>query len=559
MGTSEWLQTHGVELVDTPDALLGSSERGGFVKLARRHGEFVAVKVVEGGRVTSMFSSLPPAPQHRNLVTVLDRLSYTGVDGGRWAEVRAICPGGELYDRIAEEGAMPATEAVAVFAQITGAVAHSHSCGVAHGQLRPEHVLLDDKETIQLLGFVHHTKHGSIPLRPVRPLDAPEWHRDGGLGSCPAAKLLAADVWALGVLLLVLLNGGQPFNSPIPERCPRYAAFLCTGALTDLIGPAAAGLPEWLSSLIVRSLQPDPAERPTASQLVAAFVQHGATAGWATPLSTPTPSIPSPLQSVASAGGCAPHAALVVSTAPSAAASGADSAAEPASCASSPAAAVESPLNSWAAGWEAGWQAAKSLLKGESSAARAPTQPGERPLAMTDHDLMPPPRGSGLKMYGKSRPPERGGPAADGPPLRPSPQQGYVRSLGWEGLPQPLEVLINAVSASLVSLDVPFAMREVEYRFVVRPVQDSFGPPPEPQSDSPRGEGPHESPGALALVRTGKSRGVEAPADSVDDTPSLHQFVIFIQIFRESQGAQAWVVRCVHACVCMRVRAHVSA
>ena len=55
------------------------------------------------------------------------RLSGTG----RWVEVRSLCEGGELYDRIAEEGVLEPQEAFSLFEQVVRAVEHSHACGVA--------------------------------------------------------------------------------------------------------------------------------------------------------------------------------------------------------------------------------------------------------------------------------------------------------------------------------------------------------------------------------------------------------------------------------------------
>ena len=56
-------------------------------------------------------------------------------------------------------------------------------------------------------------------------------------------------------------------------------------------------------------------------------------------------------------------------------------------------------------------------------------------------------------------------------PIRPTPEQGYVKSLGWQSLPRSADVLVSAVAAALVSLEAPFALHEGEGRFVVQPVK----------------------------------------------------------------------------------------
>lgn len=213
MMTASWAIGHGVELIDAPDALLGRGQSG-VVHLGRRRGDVVAVKIMEGQTATR---TLPPPLVHPNLVQVVDRFA----SAGRWAEVRSLCTGGELCDRIAEEGALLPEEAIHLFAQVASGVAHSHSCGIAHGQLRPEHVLLSDEDNIQLLGFVQAIAAPLVTLRSVRPLDAPEWHAGGGVSTCPGSQLPAADVWAMCLLLLFMLSGAPPFVSGNPALCPR--------------------------------------------------------------------------------------------------------------------------------------------------------------------------------------------------------------------------------------------------------------------------------------------------------------------------------------------------
>jgi len=129
-----------------------------------------------------------------------------------------------------------------------------------------------------------------------------------------------------------------------------------------------------------------------------------------------------------------------------------------------------------------------------------------------------------------------GGAVHSSAPLRPSAQEGYVRSLGWQALPHPSDVLISAISASLVSLDAPFTLREQEYRFVVRPTQNAAELPPTPQSDSP----------ALPEMSPSRKEGAAGHEESIDEMsedafPSgpvlIQPLVIFIQLFRENPAS----------------------
>jgi len=135
-------------------------------------------------------------------------------------------------------------------------------------------------ERPKLLGFKRHPASASVTasqeqrlhlkqvaLRPVRPLDAPEWV--GRVEDNPTAEvseLAAADVWALGMLLATALVGGPPFKKADPNSCQLYSKFLRAGlsACPSLM----ASVPSPLHSLLSSTLRCNPNERPTALQLV---------------------------------------------------------------------------------------------------------------------------------------------------------------------------------------------------------------------------------------------------------------------------------------------------
>lgn len=295
-----------MELIDSPDALLGHGERG-EVRLGclrEQHGPSfpVAVKLVSSPCCLPLPLELPALPRHPNIVRVIKRSG----DAESWAEVRALCGGGEMYDRVAEEGSLTMPHAMTLFAQLASAVAHCHAHGVAHGQLRAEHVLLDEDGQIQLIGFGRPvagagagagataadacgaalSAGGSAVLRPVRTLDAPEWHtRTGECPALPLEELAAADVWSMAVLLAVMLSGGPPFASSAAGSCPKYTAFLGGGGLAAALGASiAAQLPAPLATQIERALQMSPSARPSAADLEALL------------LPGPTARMPSPVQ-----------------------------------------------------------------------------------------------------------------------------------------------------------------------------------------------------------------------------------------------------------------------
>jgi eukaryotic-like serine/threonine-protein kinase len=171
--------------------------------------------------------------------------------------VREALRAGELDDAAAVEAA----------AQILDGLAHAHSRGIVHRDVKPSNVLLADgpEISVRLLDFGLAqmeeadtlTAFGDVPgtLAYISP------ERLAGDIATPAS-----DVWAVGVLLWEALAGGHPFwKSGLLESAQAIRA----GA-----PPLAAmrpDLPRELLAAVDRALSPDPGRRPSASALADAL------------------------------------------------------------------------------------------------------------------------------------------------------------------------------------------------------------------------------------------------------------------------------------------------
>ena len=141
------------------------------------------------------------------------------------------------------------------------AVMHCHAHGLLHGQMRPEHVLMDADGSARLLGFEppcwrqlrRGTSAGSAhALRPTHYMDAPELQ---GRTHALAAELQAADVWALGVLGTAIIAGRPPLFSGKSD-----------GSVEMPIGMQASPAAE--TALLASLLCADPADRPAVHDVV---------------------------------------------------------------------------------------------------------------------------------------------------------------------------------------------------------------------------------------------------------------------------------------------------
>ena len=83
-----------------------------------------------------------------------------------------------------------------------------------------------------------------MALRPLRPLDAPEWHR---LPSryAEACNLPAADIWAVGVLLAVLFTGAPPFLGLNPSTESRDSTIKALAAVIPAKAQPSQPRPPW--------------------------------------------------------------------------------------------------------------------------------------------------------------------------------------------------------------------------------------------------------------------------------------------------------------------------
>jgi tRNA A-37 threonylcarbamoyl transferase component Bud32 len=226
----------------------------------------VAVKVIDrehgAPRVTREAQAVARL-SHRNIATLYELAS----DGERAFLVseliegdtlRALGRGGELTDRLVAR----------VGADSAAALTAAHRAGVVHRDVKPENILVDGSEQAKLVDFGIASIAGEKTLTATGAVVgtlaymAPE--QADGLRPGPAA-----DVYSLALTLYECLCGEHPLIREGPAATAR--------AIGEPIAPLAAvrpELPEEMTEAIDAALDPDPEERPLASELGSALAAH---------------------------------------------------------------------------------------------------------------------------------------------------------------------------------------------------------------------------------------------------------------------------------------------
>ncbi|KIX09476.1 uncharacterized protein Z518_00556 [Rhinocladiella mackenziei CBS 650.93] len=191
--------------------------------------------------------------EHPNIINLYDIWE----NRGELYLVLEYVSGGELFDYVSGNGALPEEEAVRLFRQIIAGLSYCHRFNICHRDLKPENILLDSHRNVKLADF------GMAALQP----DGTWLNTSCGSPHYAAPEIIQgqqyrgdkADIWSTGIILFAMLNGFLPFDG---------------GTLPNTLRLVKKGeyyLPPSLSAeaadLIQRILQKRPENRVTMEQI----------------------------------------------------------------------------------------------------------------------------------------------------------------------------------------------------------------------------------------------------------------------------------------------------
>jgi len=216
-----------VLLVDDP---LGSGVTATVYRCVRRLNpqEYFAVKVID---LTWLRLSRDPTGaldklrretvilftlKHAHIVSLLDVIETHE----RLYLVMELVEGGELFDDIYRNGCLSEPQAHYVFLQLVDALKYIHSKGVVHRDLKPENILVDRRESrpglheVKISDFGHSKLIDGVSTAHTRNLGTPQYRAPevSDAGRCATGYDETVDLWSLGVVLFVMLEGTYPFD-----------------------------------------------------------------------------------------------------------------------------------------------------------------------------------------------------------------------------------------------------------------------------------------------------------------------------------------------------------
>ncbi len=184
------------------------------------------------------------ALSHPNIASVFD----FGEDEGRPFIAMEYIAGRDLTRLLDQQASLEPGRAVAIACSICDALAHAHSAGIVHGDVKPANVIIGDDGRVKLTDFGIARARGHTTLTAAGSVigtgrySAPE--QVGGKAVGPET-----DLYSLGVVLFEMLTGSVPFGSESPSATARQL-------LTEDVPPPSArteGIPLALEEVVIRA------------------------------------------------------------------------------------------------------------------------------------------------------------------------------------------------------------------------------------------------------------------------------------------------------------------
>lgn len=185
---------------------------------------------------------------HPNILNMLDMLE----DSSSLYLVLELAAGGDLFDKIVSVGGFDEPGARHFFLQILAGLEYCHSKGVIHRDMKPENLLLGDKEVLKISDFGLSNIISSREQLLGTHCGSEKYAAPEVMQTTDAYRGPPVDIWSCGVILYIMVGGSFPFVEAT-RRCDLYTALEegrfqypkhFSGELIDLLSKMFAIKPE---------------------------------------------------------------------------------------------------------------------------------------------------------------------------------------------------------------------------------------------------------------------------------------------------------------------------
>lgn len=180
--------------------------------------------------------------------------------------VTQLATGGEMFDRIIQQGKFTEHDASLVIVQILEALEYLHDQDIVHRDIKPENVLYltpDDDSEIVLADFGIAKKLHSPDEKLTHAAGSPGYAAPEVIMGLGHGK--PCDIWSLGVVAYTVLCGYSPFRS---ENATDFIAEVKHNNAVIFHADYWKDVSKDARRFIIKALQFNPDERPTATELL---------------------------------------------------------------------------------------------------------------------------------------------------------------------------------------------------------------------------------------------------------------------------------------------------
>lgn len=218
------------------------------------------------------------ALHHPNIVAVHD----FGEDEGLAYLVMELVDGPTVAQRLRADGAFAPDEVRTVVAQVASGLVAAHGIGVIHRDVKPANIILGTVAKLMDFGIARADEGGQY-TGDGEVLGTPEYlSPEQAMGHPLTAR---SDVYSLGAVAHEMLTGVKPF-----ARGTHVETALAH--VNDSVPPLPEAVPDDLRAMILACLAKDPAQRPSAADLIGLAPESYRVATKPAPPPVPAPPVP---------------------------------------------------------------------------------------------------------------------------------------------------------------------------------------------------------------------------------------------------------------------------